>query len=139
MQDSKLLCGRDSVLFILAFLTQRLALNCYQINIYQMKRSLGRSQSDLNCKLSDLGVILLAVRKSLKCLLAAVCNTSWTRERMERTAKRLAAIQAKVTRDRISVEAVSVAEADAKAIKEKLSTRSRWPQADIQYRVCQGC
>lgn len=40
-------------------------------------------------RISNLGVILLAVRKSLKCLLAVVCNIYWTRERMERTAKRL--------------------------------------------------
>lgn len=54
-------------------------------------------------------MMLLAVRKHLKCLLAAVCGMYWTSEITERTAKRLLQqYRQKVTRGSIPVEAGSV-------------------------------
>lgn len=99
----------------------------------------GRSQSNLNSRLSNLGMMLLAVRKHLKCLLAAVCGMYWTSEITERTAKRLAAIQAESNKRQHSGGGWKCREADAKVIKEVLSIGSRWPQADIQHWDRQGC
>lgn len=85
-----------------------------------MKSSLGvDDRVHLNFRLSNLGVILLAVGKSLKYLLAAVCNVCWTQERMERTAKRmLQQHRQKVMRGRALTEAVSMKRQRQKTLKK---------------------
>lgn len=67
VQASELPQGSGSVLFIFAFLVQKLALNVTKQTFLKPREIQGRPQRNLNSRLNALNIILLTIRKSSKC------------------------------------------------------------------------